>query len=225
MRFSLFIQTSFHRIIGSMTNNKMLLLHLALLLLILSACRPKTPISSQNAISAAIASTLAALPQPTIQPTYTPYPTVTPHAPPLQGLFCEYEFCVGHAPDTAFFDARDSKNPSVYSEGMLATYRSDLFTLIIWQLNHGSDDPQLMLDLIMEEGLDTRRGNLDVNLLGDLTTFYTPITTTATEILPAGGAAAWVCGDRAFGWKVYTASEEIASQLFAETIKKFRCNQ
>ena len=50
----------------------MLLLHLALLLLILSACRPKTPISSQNAISAAIASTLAALPQPTIQPTYTP---------------------------------------------------------------------------------------------------------------------------------------------------------
>ena len=208
-----------------MTNKKTLLLTLTLLLITLSACKPKAPISSQNDISAAVASTLAALPKPTIQPTYTPYPTLTPHAPALQGLFCEYQFCIGHPPETALFDARDAKNPSIYSEGMLAAYRPDFFALVIWQLGNGSDDPQFMLGLVMDDRLDSRRGNLDVNLLGDLTTFYTPITTTATEILPAGGAAAWVCGDRAFGWKVYTASEEIAHRLFEEAMSKFSCMQ
>jgi len=96
----------------------------------------------------AIAGTLAALPQPTIQPTYTPYPTVTPHAPALQGLFCEYQFCIGHSSDIALFDVRKAENPSTYSEGILASYRPDLFTLVVWQLNHGTDDPQFMLELV-----------------------------------------------------------------------------
>lgn len=195
-----------------------------ILLALLSACKPKTT-STDSAIGVAVAGTLAALPQPTIPPTYTPYPITTPHAPPLEGLFCEYQFCIGHPPDIAHFDARKAENPSVYGEGMLASYSPDIFTLVVWQLNRGSDDPQFMLNLILEEGLDTRRGTLDVNLLGDITTFYTALNTTATDVLPAGGAAAWICGDRAFGWKVYTASEEIAQQLFKEAMSKFRCNQ
>ena len=194
------------------------------LLLLLSGCRPKTSFSEDNAISAAVASTLAALPQPTAQPTYTPYPTFTPDAPALEGLFCEYEFCIGHPPDTAFFDARDAKDPSVYSEGMLASYRPDLFSLLICQPSNGTDDPQFMLAIVMEEGLDTRRGNLDVNLLGDLTTFYSPIQTSATEVLPTGGVATWICGDRAFAWKIYAPTEEIAQHIFDEAMSKFRCN-
>lgn len=193
-----------------------------LLLLILSACKPKP---NTGDIGAAVAGTLAALPQPTARPTYTPYPTVTPHTPPLEGLFCEYQFCIGHPPDIALFDARPKENPSSYSEGMLASYRPDLFAIVVWQLNYGTDDPQFMLDLVMEDGLDIRRGTLDVNMLGDLTTFYTALSATATEVLPAGGAAAWICGDRAFGWKVYAASEEIAQQLFKDAMEKFRCNQ
>ena len=191
-----------------------------LILLVLSACKPK---QNNTDIGVAVAGTLAALPQPTIYPTYTPYPTVTPHAPPLEGLFCEYQFCIGHPRDIALFDAREAENPSTYSEGMLASYRPDLFTLVVWQLNYGSDDPQFMLDLVMADGVDTRRGTLDVNLLGDLTTFYTALNATASDVLPAGGAGAWVCGDRAFGWKVYTSSEEIAQQLFKNAIEKFRC--
>lgn len=197
---------------------------LILLLLLLNACRPKTSISTDSAIGAAVAGTLAALPQATIQPTYTPYPTITPHAPALQGLFCEYEFCIGHPASIALFDGRPKENPSVYSEGMLAAYSPDLFTLIVWQLNHGSDDPQFMLDLVMQDGLGSRRGNLDVNLLGDLTFFYVPIST-ASEVLLTGGAAAWNCGDRAFGWMVYAPTEEIAHNLFEEAMSKFRCNK
>ena len=197
---------------------------LLLLLALLSSCKPKTP-SSDSGVGAAVAGTLAALPQPTIQPTYTPYPTLTPQTLTLEGLFCEYEFCIGHPPNTALFDVRKAENPSLYGEGILASYRPDLFTLIVWQLNHGSDDPQFMLDLVMEDGLDERRGTLDVNLLGDLTTFYSTINSSASEILPTGGVAAWICGDRAFGWKVYAPSEEIAQELFKEAMNKFRCNQ
>ncbi len=207
----------------NLTMRKTTLFILTLFLLSLNACKPKTLPMSGNEIGVAVAGTLAALPQPTLQPTYTPYPTVTPHAPPLEGLFCEYQFCIGHPPDIAFFDAQKAENPSAYSAGMLASYRPDLFALVIWQLNYGTDDPQFMLELTMQEGIDERSGNLDVNLLGDLTTFYSTIKTSASEKLPTGGVAAWVCGDRAFGWKVYTPTEEIAQQLFQDAISKFRC--
>ncbi len=204
---------------------KIIFILLILFLLPLSACKPKTSLLPENEIGIAVAGTLAALPQPTIQPTYTPYPTLTPHALSLEGLFCEYQFCIGHPPDIAFFDAQKAEAPSVYSEGMLASYRPDIFALVIWQLNYGTDDPQFMLELIMQEGIDERSGNLDVNLLGDLTTFYSAINTSASEKLPTGGVAAWVCGDRAFGWKVYAPSEEIAQKLFQEAMSKFRCEQ
>ncbi len=202
---------------------KNLFLIFILIFVVVSACSPKTVTSTESLIDAAVAATLAAQPTAVIQATYTPYPTFTPVAPALQGLFCEYQFCIGHPTDLALFDARDPKNPSQYSDGMLATYRADLFNLIIWQYNHGSDDPQFMLDLVMDANVDTRIGTLDVDLLGDLTTFYSPITNTTS--IPAGGVAAWVCGDRAFGWKSYTPNEEIARALFEEAISKFRCNQ
>ena len=204
---------------------KTLFLLLIFSLLLLSACKPKPSAPSSAEIGIAVAGTLAALPQPTIQPTYTPFPTVTPHTPLLEGLFCEYQFCIGHPINTALFDAQKAEDPSEYTAGMLASYRPDLFTLVIWQLNHGTDDPQFMLDLIMQDGVDERRGTLDVNLLGELTTFYSAINTSASDKLPTGGVGAWVCGDRAFGWKVYTSTEEIAYQLFEEATSKFRCEK
>ena len=197
---------------------------LILIFQLLVACKPKNQTSPQNAISIAVAETLASQPKPTIQTTYTPYPTYTPDVHGLEGLFCEYQFCIGHPTDIALFDAREAENPSFYNEGELAAYSPDFFSLVVWQLNHGSDDPQYMLDLVMKDGLGSRLGNLDVNLLGDLTFFYVPIST-ASEVLPTGGAAAWICGDRAFGWLAYASNEEIAYNLFEEAISKFRCNQ
>jgi len=201
-----------------------LLLPLLLLLaLSLSACKPKT--SPDSEIERAVIGTLAAMPQPTIRPTYTPYPTPTAQIPMLDGLFCEYQFCIGHPPSLALFDTHSAENPSTYTEGILASYRADLFILLAWQPNYGSDDPQFMLNLVLDEGVDTRRGTLDVSLHGDLTTFYTAISTSASEVLPAGGAAAWICGDRAFGWKIYAPTEEIAKQVFLDSIEKFRCQE
>ncbi|MBC8335536.1 MAG: hypothetical protein ISR59_05765 [Anaerolineales bacterium] len=204
--------------------NKITILALIFLLFVLSACRPKPSTSNENLIAIAVGKTLAAQPGPTIQPTYTPYPTLTSHAPTLEGLFCEYQFCIGHPVEIALFDAREAENPSLYSEGSLVAYSPDTFTLLVWQLNHGSDDPQFMLDLVMKDGLGSRLGNLDVNLVGDLTFFYVP-TSTASAVLPVGGAAAWICGDRAFGWMAYAPNKEIAYSLFEEAASKFRCNQ
>jgi len=196
---------------------------LIVFLLLLGACKPKNQTSPEYAIAIAVDKTLAAQPKPIIQATYTPYPTYTPSVPELEGLFCEYQFCIGHPADIALFDAREAENPSFYNEGELAAYSLDFFSLVVWQLNHGSEDPQYMLDLVMKDGLGSRLGNLDVNLLGDLTFFYVPIST-ASNVLQEGGAAAWICGDRAFAWMAYASSEESAYALFEETIRKFRCN-
>jgi len=194
-------------------------------LLLASACGPKTPSPSQQ-IQIAVQQTIAAI------PTYTPYPPpripATPTPAGLEGLFCEYQFCIGHPADMAFFDVSAQSNPtapSTVSQGLMAAYNANhLFIQIIWQDAPNTSDPQFMLNLIVDGKVDTRNGNLDPLLVGTLNVFYVPITTTATPVLPFGGAAAWICGGRAFAWKTYTPQPELAKPLLNEALQKFRCN-
>lgn len=165
-------------------------------------------------------------------PTYTPYPP--PHFPPtatpmnLSGLFCEYQFCIGHPVDMAFFDVSAQSNPpvlSTVSQGILAAYNANSsFIQMRWQDAPGTSDAQFMLDLVMDKALDSRTGNLDPFAIGDLTVLYVPITTTVTPLLPYGGAAAWTCGGRAFSWKAYTPQPDSVKGLLNEALQKFRCN-
>lgn len=127
----------------------------------------------------------------------------------------------------AFFDVSAQNNkasPSTYSQGLIAAYNSNLFIQMIWQLSPGSMDPQFMLDLILDD-VDTRVGDLNVRLIRDMNVIYAPITSTATPVLPYGGVGAWICGERAFAWKVYSPDEANALELFDSAFERFRCNQ
>lgn len=141
-----------------------------------------------------MAATVAAL------PTYTPYPAPTPYPSPTQvlltGLFCEYQFCIGHPPDVVFFDVSAQRNPtapSSYTQGLMAAFNANLFIEILGQHAPGTADPKFLLDLILVDEVDDRTGNMDVKLIRDMNILYTPITTAATDVLPFGGAAAWTC--------------------------------
>ncbi len=193
-------------------------------LIIGSACTPKQITDPNAQIRQAVAATVAAIPTYTPYPVPTAYPSPTPM--PLTGLFCEYQFCIGHPPEVAFFDVSAQRNaaaPSDYSQGLLAAFNANLFLEILWQHAPGTADPTFLLDLILDDGVDTRVGNLDVKLIHDMNVIYTPITTTATDVLPNGGAAAWTCGERVFAWKAYTPQDGQAASLFDEAIKRFRC--
>ena len=194
-----------------------------LITIILSACAPKnTPVPQ---FDQAVAATLAAMPAPTSAPISTPYPTSTPFD--LKGLFCEYQFCIGHPVDMAFFDVSAQNNkasPSTYSQGLIAAFNGNLFIQMIWQLAPGSADPQFMLDLILDD-VDTRVGDLNVRLIRDMNVIYAPITSTATPVLPFGAAGAWICGDRAFAWKVYSPNADNTQELFDSAFERFRCNR
>jgi len=197
---------------------------LFLFVLIVSACAPKSDPNAQ--IRQSVAATLAAIPTNTQNPIPTAYPSPTPFN--LSGLFCEYQFCMGHPNDMAFFDVSAQNNPaspSTYSQGLVAAFNGNLFIQMIWQLAPGTADPQFMLDLVLDDGLDTRVGNLEVKLVRDMNVIYSPITTTATPVLPFGGAAAWICGERAFAWKIYTPQAENAQPLFEEALARFTCNK
>ena len=196
---------------------------LFLSLLILTACAPKPDPNIQ--IQVAVIQTLTALPAPTSPPVATPLPPPTPFD--LRGLFCEYQFCMGHPIDMAFFDVSAQTNPaapSTYSQGLLAAFNGNLFIQLMWQLAPGTTDPQFVLDLILDD-TDTRVGTLDVKLIRDMNVIFTPITTTATPLLPFGASAAWVCGDRAFAWKVYSPQAENVQALFEAALDRFQCSQ
>jgi hypothetical protein len=195
---------------------------LSLILLHATACAPRP--DPANQVRLAVAATLAAQPTATPLPLPTPFPTATPFS--LSGLFCEYRFCIGHPADVAFFDVNAQQNaaaPSSYSQGMLAAFNGNLFLQVIWQLAPGSSDPQFLLDLILDDRVDTRSGNLDIRLIRNMNVLYTAIQTSATPLLPNGGAAAWTCGERVFAWKAYTPDPQSASALFENAIQRFVC--
>jgi hypothetical protein len=205
------------------TNPSIILRASLLAVLLVSACAPKTPDPNQQ-IRDAVASTLAAIPTMAPFTPPTPYPTSTPFS--LVGLFCEYQFCIGHPSEIAYYDVLSQQNPltpSNYSQGIIATYNSNLLIRIIWQFAPDTKDPQFLLDLILES--DTRTGTMDTKLIRNMNVLYTAITTTVTPVLPYGGAAAWNCGDRVFAWKVYTPQAESAQPLFENTIARFTCGQ
>jgi len=207
-------------------NRRMRFKYLFPLLLILSACSFPGTSNNDVQIQQAVAATLASIPTGAPAPLSTPYPTPTPFD--LRGLFCEYQFCMGHPVDMAFFDVSAQNNPaspSTYSQGLIAAFNGNLFIQMIWQLSPGTADPQFMLDLVVDKEVDTRVGQLDVKLIRDMNVIYTPITTTASPILPYGASAAWTCGDRVFGWKTYTPDEGSAQALFDSAFSRFNCNR
>jgi hypothetical protein len=200
---------------------------LFLFVFIVTACGPKPDPEAQ--IRQIVAATLAAIPNATANPPPTPIPI--PSATPfdLTGMFCEYQFCIGHPADMAFYDVSavnsNQANPSSFQTGLMAAYSGNLLIQLMWQFSPGTADPRFLLDLILEDGLDTSVGTPEVKLIRDMNVVYTPITTTATTVLPFGGAAAWTCGDRVFAWKAYTPDEASPTGLFDSTLARFACKK
>lgn len=203
-----------------------LLLTLGLLLFLTAACTPKATPSPNTLIQQAVAATLAAIPTSTHAPLSTPYPSPTPFS--LVGLFCEYQFCIGHPADVSFFDVSAQQNPaspSTYSQGLIAAFNGNLFIQVMWQIAPGTADPKFLFDTLLDDAIDTPSGNLDVFLTRGMNVVYDSLTSIATPTLPAGGAGAWTCGDRVFAWKVYTPQPDTARALFDEALARFTCGQ
>src|SRR6266496_1091915 len=112
-------------------------------LLILTACGGKKTPDPNSIIDQAVAATLSSISTPTFQPIPTPYPSPTPFT--LNGLFCEYQFCIGHPADMAFYDVSavtsNQATPSTYQTGFMAANSSSLFIQLIWQFSPGTADP------------------------------------------------------------------------------------
>jgi len=198
---------------------------LLIIMIFLTACGPRTP-SPELQIRQAVAGTLSAIATPTRGALPTPYPTATAFS--LVGLFCEYQFCIGHPQDMAFFDVSAQRNPgapSTYAQGILASYNANLFIQLLWQTAPGATDPQFMLDLILDKDFDTASGQATPGRSGDMITIFGPIQSTASPVLPFGAAAAWTCGDRAFAWKVYTPDTGSGQALFNDALNRFSCRK
>jgi hypothetical protein len=202
-------------------------LFLPLLIVFLSACQPRTATPFTPAIDVAGTAVAAALTAIPPQPTYTPYPTQTPYPTlDLRGLFCEYEFCIGHPADMPFFDLEVvndyTANRSRYDQGMLIGFSDDLYIFIAWSRLYGSYDPTVMLTAVLQADVP-QETRLTTDVGGRAVT-YVPLFSTPSTLLPHGLAAAWQCGDRQFGWKAYTSQETQALELLRQALERFRCN-
>lgn len=191
--------------------------------LALAACTsPEQTPDPRAQIDAAVAATMASIPAATAYPIPTPVPS--PTALSLDGLFCEYSFCIGHPADVYLLDNGALKNPPVpssYTNGILFGYNTSLFMQLAWRVSDPSFDPQSAMQTILEEN-QAFQGSLDALLIGKLNVYYQP-TSTVTDKLPFGGVAAWQCGGRDFIWKVYTPQDNMAQGLLKQALDKFRC--
>lgn len=191
---------------------------------LLVGCKPKsqpTPDLS-GLISSAVQATIAAMPQPTSVPLPTAQPTAE-----LSGLFCEYEFCVGHPTDVPLFDARRESNAaefSTYGAGRVAGYRQDLFLLAAWVGSAGAWDPGGMMKTVEDEFGVSPSADYKIDLIGQQNVAYQPITPPANSVFTGGLSAAWRCGDRDFIWMAFTTTENQGSALLNDALAKFRCN-
>jgi len=198
---------------------------LSLILFLLASCAPKKATTDPNIqINQAVAATLAAI--PTAAPAIPPTPYPSPTAVSLAGLYCEYQFCIGHPSGVAFYDhlaAIDVGAPSTYGNGFLYAYQiPSLVISLIWLQAPGTTDPNFLLETILDDQADIANGSLEVKLIRNMNVVYTPITAAIPEV-PFGGAGAWTCGDRVFAWKSYTQQADVAAALFEEAMAKFTC--
>jgi hypothetical protein len=205
---------------------KTLLAGLLALSVLLTACSLKATPDPNVQIQIAVNATLAAMPSTAPAPTNPILPAPTPFS--LDGLFCEYNFCIGHPPEMAFYDVVARQNPnspvaSTYANGILAAHNGGFVIQLFWQHAPGATDPIFLMDLILEDGLDAPTGTYNLRLIHDMNVLSSPITTTASPLLPLGGVAGWVCGERAFAWKVYTPQAESFEALLAEALNRFTC--
>lgn len=177
----------------------------------------------QAEIDAAVAATVLSIPTDTPYPVPTPVPS--PTAISLDGVFCEYGFCIGHPADVYLIDDGATHNPPVpgtHSSGIIFGYSQSMFMQVMWRVSDPNYDPQTAMHLIMNAG-ETLQGSLSASLVGQLNIYYQP-TTTVTTVLPFGGVATWQCGGRDFIWKVYTAQDNLAQGLLNDALQKFRCD-
>ncbi len=209
-----------------MKNRSLLFPTLSLILFLLTSCSPKKVVTPDPniQISQAVAATLAAI--PTVAPAIPPTTYPTPTAISLAGLYCEYQFCIGHPSGVAFYDhlaTLDIGTPSTYGNGFVYAYQIPSIVIsLIWLQAPGTTDPNFLLETILDDQADAPSGSLEVKLIRDMNVLYTPITTTISEV-PFGSAGAWTCGDRVFAWKAYTQQTDIAASLFEEAIARFTC--
>ncbi|MEW5830076.1 MAG: hypothetical protein AB1846_14370 [Chloroflexota bacterium] len=205
-----------------------LLALLALLLLVTSACQSSAD-DFRRQVATAVAATVAAQPVPTAagtQAPYTPYPTFTPYPTAgLAGLFCGYEFCIGHPVDLSFIDAvftRDQAGTSNYAYGIILAFRPNLFLQVQWTLKAGEARPYAMLDLAKDR--DASLGSLQVDQFGEAVATYDTLVATSSSELPHGVIATWECADREFGWKVYTPQDGQGVDILREALERFDCS-
>jgi hypothetical protein len=160
-------------------------------------------------------------------PTYTPYPTLTYYPTPnLAGLFCEYEFCIGHPADVVLFDLEVVNqvvtNHSSYAQGNLLGFNGFFYVFIVWTQLAGEFDPAVMIDFTLRG--DRTHGTVFSESMGGRTVSYALLASTASPaVLPYGLAAAWQCGDRVFGWKVYVSQDGQGQAYLHQALERFAC--
>ena len=200
-----------------------LILLITLTLFLLVSCGANQEAQEQVRIQTAVAATLAKL------PSQTPYATqqliIQPTRLALDGLFCEYGFCIGHPADLYLVDAsilRNAATPSTHAYGILFAFNPSLFMQLTWTISGPSYDYSASQRIILEE-TDQLTGNMDVILYRNLNVYYQPIGPTASDILPHGAVAVWQCGGRDFSWKVYATQDGIAQGMLQQSLDRFYC--
>ena len=191
----------------------------------LSACKPAHTVApSVDMVGTSVSAALTAIPP---RPASTPYPTYTLYpTPDLSGLFCEYQFCISHPPDMPFFDLEVANqvftDHSSYAQGNLIGFNQQIYIFVVWSQLTGEFDPNGMMPLVLI-GDQTDGVLLTEDIQGRPVSYSLLTSTPSPDMLPNGLAAVWQCGDREFGWKIYTTQDGQGNDFLRQAMSQFTC--
>ena len=173
--------------------------------------------------------TFTPLPTSTPFPTFTPLPTSTPVTTDLDGLYCNFGFCVGYPQEpnvaipnyaTDFLDEIVGELNTV-EEGGYVWLTDDVLVFLHWYVRSGS--PKDRVENALDDPDYTDVGEVIETTINDIEVAYAPYQA-VESVVPYRLFSVWRCGDRLFYYSIRSEEDIDLTPVLESAISSFVCS-
>lgn len=171
------------------------------------------------------------LPTATPYPTLTPYPTPTAISTNLEGLYCNFDFCIGYPQDPiaaipdyarSFIDEIVG-DLNTFEEGGYSWLTNDVLIFMNWYVQR-TDSPKEHVENALDDPDYTDVGVVTEATINNLEVAYAPYQATDSTV-PYRLFTVWRCGDRLFSYSIRSEEDVDLMPLLEKALNRFTCSE